>query len=117
MRLGRAMIFVGDLPKMIAFYQDKLGMRPLGEARLDNYVEFEGGLALHLIPEAARCGNGGPVEPREQNPVKLSFEVGDVAAERRRLEGLGVTILDRPWGGWDAVDPEGNVFGVVARES
>jgi hypothetical protein len=37
--------------------------------------------------------------------------VDDLDAERLRLMAAGVTILDRPWGGWDAVDPEGNVLG------
>ena len=39
--------------------------------------------------------------------------VADVAAERRRLEALGVRLLVRPWGACDVVDPEGNVIRLV----
>ena len=48
------------------------------------------------------------------NPVKLSFEVEDVASEVKRLEGLGVTIVRRPWGSHEAIDPEGNIFGIYS---
>jgi predicted enzyme related to lactoylglutathione lyase len=46
--------------------------------------------------------------------VKLSFEVEDVVSEIERLEALGVTIIKRPWGAYDGVDPEGNVFGICS---
>lgn len=44
--------------------------------------------------------------------MKLLFVVPDVERERARLETLGVTLLIRPWGACDGVDPEGNVFGL-----
>jgi hypothetical protein len=28
---------------------------------------------------------------------------------------MGLPLLQRPWGGTDAVDPEGNVFALSAR--
>ena len=117
MRLISAMIFVKDLPRMAAFYENTLGLKPIAETRLDNWVEFEAGPArfsLHAIPAAIaeQIKIPSPPEPRERNPVKLSFEVDDVAAERHRLESLGVMILERPWGAYDGVDPEGNVFGL-----
>ena len=49
--------------------------------------------------------------------MKLIFEVDDVEAERARLELLGTTMVQRPWGAWDGVDPEGNVFGIRPAES
>ena len=117
MRLTSAMIFVKDLPQMAAFYENTLGLKPIPETRLENWVEFEAGPArfsLHAIPAAIaeQIKIASPPRQREQNPVKLSFEVDDVAAECRRLESLGVTILERPWGAYDGVDPEGNVFGI-----
>jgi len=57
-----------------------------------------------------------PPVAREDSPVKLIFRVADIAAERERLEGMGVRVLERPWqtadGSFDCVDPEGNVFQV-----
>jgi hypothetical protein len=35
--------------------------------------------------------------------MKLSFEVDDVASERKRLESLGVSIVQRPWGSYDGI--------------
>ena len=101
MRLNRTMLFVNDLPRMAAFYSEVLGLKPIEETRLDTYVEFDAGpatFALHSIPVEMRCEIASPPQPREENPVKFSFEVQDVVAERKRLEGLGVTILERPWG-------------------
>jgi len=71
---------------------------------------------LHAIPAeiAGRIEIASPPRPRETNPIKLSFAVDDWQAERRRLESLGVVILERPWGVCDALDPEGNVFGMDA---
>jgi catechol 2,3-dioxygenase-like lactoylglutathione lyase family enzyme len=114
------MLFVKDLHLTTAFYRDTLGLRVIEETRLDNYVEFDAGpstFALHAIPAhiAAEIGPLSPKLPRESCPVKLSFEVENVASERKRLEVLGVTILDRPWGDWELVDPEGNIFGIYSR--
>jgi|SRR5579862_7616505 len=116
MRLNRAMIYVTDLSRMTVFYSAILGLKPISETRLDTYVEFDAGaatFALHTIPVSARCERPSQ-GPRETVPVKLSFEVDDVASERARLEALGVTILQRSWGGIDGVDPEGNVFGIYS---
>ena len=119
MRLTRAMIYVKDLSRMEAFYAGTLRLKPVEATRLANWVEFEAGPAgfsLHAIPEhiARQIQISSPPQPREQTALKLSFEVDDVAAERERLQSLGVTILDRPWGAYDLVDPEGNVVGIYA---
>ena len=109
------MIFVNDLPRMTVFYTQTLGLKPVEASRLENYVEMESGqarLALHAIPADQRCAMPSPVAVRERTPIKLSFEVSDLDSECRRLEALGVPVLRRAWGGYDAVDPEGNVFGL-----
>jgi catechol 2,3-dioxygenase-like lactoylglutathione lyase family enzyme len=117
MRLNRAMIFVKDLDRMADFYTNTLGLKPIEETRMQNWVEFDSGNArfsLHAIPSeiAQTIQISSPPRPREQNPVKLSFEVDDIESERQRLELLGTTIIRRPWGAYDGVDPEGNVFGL-----
>ena len=111
------MIYVKDLQSMEAFYGRVLGLLPIEETRGANWIEFETGsvrLALHGVPPevAKQIHLSSPPQPREDNPVKLIFEVADVPAECRRLQSVGVIIVQRPWGGYDGVDPEGNVFGL-----
>lgn len=111
------MIFVSDLPRMAAFYGGILGLKPIEETREDGYVEFEAGsskFALHVIVGAEPCKISSPPKLREMTPVKLSFEVEDAASEVKRLEALGVTIIRRPWGSQEGVDPEGNIFGIYS---
>ncbi len=113
------MLYVKDLPGMAAFYGETLGLKAIAETRMDTWVEFESGsanFALHAIPPeiAEQIEILSPPDPRDRNPVKLMFEVENVASERKRLEALGVTILQRPWGTCDGVDPEGNIFQIYS---
>jgi catechol 2,3-dioxygenase-like lactoylglutathione lyase family enzyme len=117
MRLNRAMIYVRDLDRMAAFYENILGLKPVEETRMESWVEFESGsvrFSLHAVPSdtAREIRISSPPEARENNPVKLSFEVDDVGSECLRLKSLGVTIVQRPWGACDGIDPEGNIFGI-----
>lgn len=112
MRLQRAMFYVKDLDRMVSFYRETLGLKVIEETRLGNFAEFDAGgtrFALHAIPReiADQIEISSPPKPRETCPVKLTFE-----AEVSRLQALGVTIIERPWGACDAVDPEGNIFGI-----
>ena len=117
MRLAGAMIYVKDLARLRGFYEGTLGLRAIEETRTDSYVEFDAGgvrFALHAIP--AHMAEGieisCPPRVRETNPVKLIFAVDDLEREQARLQSLGVTVIARPWGGCDGIDPEGNVFGI-----
>lgn len=111
-----AMLFVKDLRRMTAFYRDVLGLRPVEETRLPDWVEFHGGtrFSLHAIPVAiaASIVMESPPRPREQGGVKLTFAVEDVEATLASIEALGLPLLQRAWGAVDAVDPEGNVVGL-----
>jgi predicted enzyme related to lactoylglutathione lyase len=117
MRLHGAMLFVKDLGRMTAFYTDVLGLTANEATRLDNWVEFsDGAFSLHAIPIAAAAGVQieSPPRPREQSAAKLTFEVQDVDATLTKIESMGLPLLRRPWGGTEAVDPEGNVFALCA---
>jgi predicted enzyme related to lactoylglutathione lyase len=119
MRLRGAMIYMKDLPRMQAFYRQMLRVAPADET--DGWVRFDAGgvsFALHAIPAhiASRIHIPSPPPPRETNPVKLIFEVDDVESTRARLEALGIATVQRPWGSWDGVDPEGNIFQFWAPE-
>ena len=115
MRLHGAMLFVKDLGRMAAFYSEVLGLQPQPDTPLDNWVEFRDGashFSLHAIPAAIAAGIEieSPPRAREQSAAKLTFEVRDVAATLAKIEAMGLPLLRRPWGGTEAVDPEGNVF-------
>jgi catechol 2,3-dioxygenase-like lactoylglutathione lyase family enzyme len=117
LKMRRAMIFVKDLDRMRAFYSAMLGLHPVNAEWTDRFADFEAGgvrFALHAIPPEAASDIeiATPPSPRERSPVKLTFEVADVDQERSRLAALGATMLQRPWGGWEGVDPEGNIFGL-----
>ena len=119
MRLGQAMLFVRDIEAMAAFYRDAIGLEPIAETHREDWIEFDAGeasFALHSIPRdvAQVIEKNVKTAVRETQSCKLLFTVDDLDAERARLAAAGVTILDRPWGGWDVVDPEGNVRGVRA---
>ncbi|WEK45941.1 MAG: methyltransferase [Candidatus Andeanibacterium colombiense] len=104
------MIFVRDLGAMERFYRDIVGLVPVETSRQADWVEFEGGFSLHRIPQHILGGLsplGGDL--RESGSTKLGFSVASVAAEVARLRGLGVPVIERPWGGFDFTDPEGNI--------
>ncbi len=113
------MVFVKDFPRMRAFYSEMLGRQPLNTEWTDKWAHFDAGgtgFDLHAIPAEMAAGIqiASPPKSREQTATKLLFEVADVAAERARMEAMGIQMLQRPWGELDGVDPEGNVFGIRA---
>jgi catechol 2,3-dioxygenase-like lactoylglutathione lyase family enzyme len=119
MRLDEAMLFVKDLDRMTAFYRDVLGLQPVEETRLENWVEFRSDgarFSLHAIPSTTAAGIriDSPPRPREQSSAKLTFAVQHVDSTLETIEQMGLPLLRRPWGGTEAVDPEGNVFAVRA---
>ena len=119
MRLDGAMLFVKDLERMTAFYRDVLGLEPIEETRLENWVEFKGDgarFSLHAIPSprATEIRIDSPPRPREQSIAKLTFAVDNVDTTLQKIEQMGLPLLRRPWGGIEVVDPEGNVFAVSA---
>ena len=123
MKLRSAILYVKDLERMKRFYSALLGADPTNQEWSDSWATFEtrgAGFSLHAIPaEIARSVViQSPPIPREQQAIKLIFEVTNVESERARLESLGAQILRRPWQktgeACDAVDPEGNVFQICS---
>ena len=116
------MLYVKDLERMKRFYAGILGVEPTNQSWTNVWATFDGGgirFELHAIPAdiAENIEIASPPAHRENQPVKLTFEVKDVEGERERLESLGVQTLRRPWQqpgeACDAVDPEGNIFQIV----
>ena len=118
------MLYVKDLARMREFYEGALRSASINTEWTDTWALLNAGgtkFALHAIP--ATSGDGieisSPPAVREYSPVKLVFVVEDVPFERARLQAKGVAILQRGWQdaaeSCDCVDPEGNVFQIVAR--
>ena len=119
MKLRHAMLFVSDLPRMLAFYRDGLGLRARPDRAAPGWEELDAGgasLALHQIPPhiAATVTIASPPAAREDTPIKLIFEVDDLDAARATLVAHGA-IMKEPyaWGACDGIDPEGNVFQIA----
>ena len=109
---------------MKRFYAEMLGASPNNQEWIDVWATFEtGGACFSLHAAPAGIANSieiqSPPVPREDQPVKLIFEVNDVESERARLECLGAQTLRRPWQkpqeACDALDPEGNIFQICAQ--
>jgi predicted enzyme related to lactoylglutathione lyase len=113
------MIFVKDLPRMVAFYGGTMRLEPIDDSRTESWVEFDTGgirLALHAIPShiAENIEITQPPHAREDNPIKLIFDVDDLETRISFLESEGVKIVQRPWGACDVIDPEGNIFQICS---
>ena len=119
MELMRVIIFVKDMERMGAFYQDALGLRALPDKARDGWAEFEDGasvLALHAIPTeyAKNIVINVPPAPREENPIKLVFQTPDLSAARAHLIAHGAVMGEiRDLSRCDGLDPEGNVFQIA----
>jgi predicted enzyme related to lactoylglutathione lyase len=123
--LQRTILFAKDIKRMAEFYHEALGLRLLSDPADSGWVELDLGgarLSLHAIPpRVARTINvTTPPRAREETPFKLVFEVEDLAQTRRQLSQRGATMFEPrasgsdPMGTCDGLDPEGNVFQLVA---
>lgn len=113
--LHRAIIFVKDIERMRSFYERALGLRVENERSSESWIEFAGegaSLALHAIPEeiARDIVVASPPRARSETAIKLTFDVTDLAAARAAIADAGGVVLEND----DALDPEGNVFRIVA---
>jgi predicted enzyme related to lactoylglutathione lyase len=121
MRFCCAMLYVKDFPRMRAFYRTLFGAQAVNTEWSDTWARFDLGgasFALHAIPADIARQIQVSAAPREKSPVKLIFQVDNVAEERLRLESLQITIIQRPWQdsseSFEALDPEGNIFQISA---
>lgn len=113
--LAQAILFAKDIDRLTAFYENALGLERNPERSDAAWVELGSGsaaLALHAIPAeiAQRIQIAEPPVAREETAIKLVFRVTDVAIARTRVAEHGGFIVNAH----DAVDPEGNVFRLIA---
>jgi catechol 2,3-dioxygenase-like lactoylglutathione lyase family enzyme len=111
MRLGKLILFVADVPKMVAFYRDVLGLSVVHDE--PGWVVLDAGGTQVAIHEM----RGEPPSDGSRRAdcyLKHVFHVEDLAAARARLQAAGVAL--DPVHTYDgrsfcnAIDPEGNVF-------
>jgi Lactoylglutathione lyase and related lyases len=115
-------IFVNDLPKMVAFYRDVLGIRIDWDGQ-GPYAEFKhDGIRFSMYERAELSGLLGhePSYPRGLNgtfelAIDLPFK-DDVDKEFARIVSCGARPVyaprEEPWGMYSSMvtDPEGNLI-------
>lgn len=115
MRLAQARLVTENVPALARFYEEVLGIAPIGS---EDYVEFRGsGSSLAISSKrSVDIFGAGAAEPAANRSVILDFEVQNVDHERSRLEELvGKFVLeptDQPWGSRSMLfrDPDGNLI-------
>lgn len=114
-----AVIYVGDLERMAAFYGECFGLTVADGAAGYRGLESAAWL-LTLVPSAEAVPTATPPVRRQTTPVKLAFEVASIEAVRPIVEGHGGSVepVDAAWEfrgakHCDCVDPEGNVVQLV----
>ena len=119
MRFASTRLVTDDVPRLAGFYAVLLNADPRGS---DDYVEFRpGGAVLAIVSRrSAEQMHGGSWRGAANGSAILEFEVVDVDAERRRVDGLVRDGLqqpkDMPWGNRSMLfrDPDGNPVNVFS---
>ena len=115
-QIGQIAITVQDLERAVAFYRDKLGMQFLFSAGTLAFFDCAGVRLMLGTPEPGQ-GNGG-------NSI-IYFNVDEINAAYRELEGRGVAFEDQPhiianmgtYDLWMAFfrDSEQNLLGIMSE--
>ena len=114
-------LFVEDLPRTKAFYQDAFGLPVVFEDRNSAVFSF-GNTSINLLEVPAAHGLIEPatVASREAGSrFQFTIHVDDVDAACSQLAHHGVTLLngpvDRPWGVRTAsfTDPAGHIWEIA----
>jgi uncharacterized glyoxalase superfamily protein PhnB len=118
-KLAQARLVTNDVPVLARFYEELLGVAPIGS---EDYVELRvPGTTLAISSKrSVDLFNAGAAEPAANLSVILDFQVKDVDTERFRLQELiGEFVLeptDQPWGSRSMLfrDPDGNLINFFA---
>ena len=118
MNLNFIIVYVEDLQKLKAFYENALGMTYMGAVSATNFATMRPSGGGAMVGLQAKAGSQLP-PGRETQPgsVELSFEVEDVDATYKQWKKNGVEIIaepmDLPFGRYMlAKDPEGHYLSV-----
>jgi catechol 2,3-dioxygenase-like lactoylglutathione lyase family enzyme len=109
MKPGYAILFTANLPALVAFYRDTVGLALQWEQ--PDLVRFDG-LMLHFAEPARSDGT-----PRQDTAWKPVFMTDDIPAAHARLTAAGIRVRPmQTWDGrtgFDAIDPDGNIFRIA----
>ena len=119
MKLASVRIVASDLPALAAFYQTITGadlVTPFGDGK--DYLELHTQSGIVAIASVSGMERNAPDAelPAANRSVILEFEVGDVDAERKRLDSIVTDwVLEptsQPWGYRSMLfrDPDGNLI-------
>ena len=119
MKLVQARLVTKDVPALAGFYEELLGIEPIGS---EDYVELRGpGSTLAISSKrSVDLFNAGAAEPTSNRSVILDFQVQDVDRERARIQELVDEFVleptDQPWGSRSMLfrDPDGNLISFFA---
>ena len=107
--MRRIVLFTKDMPGMVAFYRDVLGLRLAKDEK--GWKEFDANgcvIALH---------NG--TSSRGRRPPKIGFWAKDIAAARHQPLGRGAKMSKLMVGAGlircEGKDPDGNLFSISDR--
>ncbi len=127
-RLGRVLetaLYVDDLDRAAAFYEDVLSLQPMSQDSRFRAYDVGGASVLLLFKRGATLETvelpGGTIPPHDgQGPLHMAFAIGaaELLAWEARLGERGVTIEGRttwPRGGHSIYfrDPDGHLLELV----
>lgn len=110
-------IFVSDMAKARAFYEDVLGQEVLF-AVADSYIAYTGGFSLWHVQSAHSMIKGEDVAeatPQGRDNFEMYFEDAEIQDAWSRVSAAGVEVAheirEMPWGQrcFRVLDPEGHL--------
>ena len=113
--LAGVIIWTDDLPRMVGFYRDTLGLTPNSER--PQFVSFKWGRVKLGIGKHSGV-KGASIDPYR---VMVNLDVEGIHAVHERLSEEGVTVIRPPerehWGGWVCTftDPDGNILQLLEQ--
>jgi catechol 2,3-dioxygenase-like lactoylglutathione lyase family enzyme len=107
--MRRIILFTKNMPRMVAFYRDALGLKLRKDEK--GWKEFDaGGCVIALHNGTSEIG---------RRPPKIGFWADDIEAARRELVGRGVKMSKIISGAGltrcEGKDPDGNPFSISDR--
>lgn len=120
--LGEVALRVKDLDRSQAFYADIIGLQLMKRFEEAAFFRIADGYAGHTSVLALFDRNS-PIEPSHSTLDHVAFTIGreDYELEKRRLEGLGLTVtaVIHEWVQWRSLyvtDPDGNTVELVCHD-
>ena len=108
MNIGEVCLLTNDVRKLADFYKKLLGVDNCSDDDVHQYIISE--------ETTLTVYNDGTVKNNQNQNICLAFTVDDIENEYRKLQALGVRIIEpptkRPWGAVNMsfYDPDNNVI-------